>query len=135
MDGYDLCVKYDFIFKCLVHNMNYLTLHADLDRTIDETTWAFGGYCGDAGSCLRDKKVSKGGQMTMVYDIHCRYPCAYIHRHKLHKCPEGFNAQGPSEVYDLLRSIDALVVNGDPSDRGEVLVPKPTGIGILTQYQ
>ena len=70
----------------------------------------------------------------MVYDIHRRYPCAYIHRHKHHKHLEGFNAQGPSEVYDLLRSIDALVVNGDPSDRGVVSIPKPTGLGI-TQYQ
>ncbi len=70
----------------------------------------------------------------MVYDIHHHYPRAYIHQHKLHKCLEGFNAQGPSEVYDLLRSIDALVMNGDPSDRGEVLIPKPTGIGIM-QYQ
>ncbi len=73
-DGYNPCVKYEFIFKCLVHNMNYLTLHADLDGTIDETTWGFGGYCDDAGGRLRDKKVSKGGQRTMVYDIHCRYP-------------------------------------------------------------
>ncbi len=70
----------------------------------------------------------------MVYDIHCHYPHAYIHWHKLHKRLEGFNAQGPSEVYDLLRSIDALVVNGDPSDRGEVLILKPTKIGIM-QYQ
>ena len=121
MDGYDPCVKYDFIFKCLLHNMNYITLH-------------FGGYCDEAGSRLRDKKVSKGGQMTMVYDIHCCYPHAYIHWHKLHKRPEGFNAQGPSEVYDLLRSIDALVVNRDPLDHGVVLIPKPTRIGI-TQYQ
>ena len=101
---------------------------------MDETTWGFGGYCGDAGGRLRDKKVSKGGQTTMLYDIHCRYPRAYIHRHKVHKCPEGFSAQGPSEVYELLRSIDVLVVNGDLLDRGVVLIPKPTGIGI-TQYQ
>jgi hypothetical protein len=134
MDGYDPCVKYDFIFKCLIHNMNYVTLCGDLDGTIDETTWGFGGYCGEAGGRLRDKKVSKGGQTTMLYDIHRRYPRAYIHRHKLHKRPEGFNAQGPSEIYDLLRSIDALVVNGDPSDRGVVSIPKPTGYGI-TQYQ
>ena len=38
MDGYNPCVKYDLIFKCLVHNMNYLALCADLDETINETT-------------------------------------------------------------------------------------------------
>jgi hypothetical protein len=48
MEGYDLCAKYDFIYKCLVYNMNYLTLRADLDGTIDETTWGFGGYGGEA---------------------------------------------------------------------------------------
>jgi hypothetical protein len=70
MGRYDPCVKYDFIFKCLIHNMNYVTLRDDLDGTIDETTWGFGGYCGEAGGRLRDKKVSKGGQTTMFYDIH-----------------------------------------------------------------
>jgi hypothetical protein len=29
MEGYDPCAKYDYIYKCLVHNMNYLTLRAD----------------------------------------------------------------------------------------------------------
>jgi hypothetical protein len=42
--GYDPCSKYDFIFQCLVCNMNYLTLVADGDGTIDETSWGFGGY-------------------------------------------------------------------------------------------
>ncbi len=48
MEGYEPCAKYDFIYKCLVHNMNYLTLHLDLDGTIDEMTWGFGGYGGEA---------------------------------------------------------------------------------------
>ena len=46
---YDPCAKYDYIFKCLVHNMNYCTKKADLDITIDESTWGFAGYCGEAG--------------------------------------------------------------------------------------
>ena len=87
MDGYDPCAKYDFIYKCLVHNMNYLILRADLDETIDETAWGFGGYCSESGGCLRDKKVPKGGQLTMLYDINCSYPCSYIHCHKLQKRP------------------------------------------------
>ena len=69
----------------------------------------------------------------MLYDIHRRYPRACIHRHKLQQRPEGFNAQGPSEVYHLSRTIDALVVNndGDPTDRGVVVsIQKPTGIGV-----
>ena len=59
-EGYDPCVKYDFIFKVLVHNVNYLTLEADLDGTIDESTWGFGGYSGDCGGRLINKPVSRG---------------------------------------------------------------------------
>ncbi len=65
--------------------MNYLTLCADFDGTIDETAWVFGGYGSEAVVQLRDKKATKGGQLTMFYDFHRRYPGAYIHRHKLQK--------------------------------------------------
>jgi hypothetical protein len=40
--------------------MNYLTLRADSDGTIDETTWGFGGYGGEAVGRLMNKKVTKG---------------------------------------------------------------------------
>jgi hypothetical protein len=36
--GYDQCAKFDFIYQCLIFKMNYLTLRADLDGTIDETS-------------------------------------------------------------------------------------------------
>jgi hypothetical protein len=69
-EGYDPCAKYDFIYMCLVHNMNCLNLHADLEGTIDETTWGFGGYGSEAVVQLRDKKATKRGQLTMFNDIH-----------------------------------------------------------------
>jgi hypothetical protein len=59
-DGFDPCYKYDFIYKVLIHNMNYLTQHADEDGTIDETTWGYGGFSGDCGSRLQNKPVSRG---------------------------------------------------------------------------
>ena len=130
IEGYDPCAKYDFIYKCLIHNMNYLTLRANLDGTVDETTWGFGGYGGEAVGRLRDKKVTKGGQSTMYYDIHRRYPRAYIHRHKLQKRPEGFNQQGPSEIVDLVMSIDSLIVNGESSEREVHEIQNPTGNGV-----
>jgi hypothetical protein len=58
--GYDPCVKYDYIYRCLVHNMNYVTEIANLDGTIDETTWGFSGFSGDAGGRLMNKPKSKG---------------------------------------------------------------------------
>ena len=59
-DGYDPCVKYNYIYQCLVHNMNYVTKRADADCTIDETTWGFTGYSGDAGGRLMNKPKCKG---------------------------------------------------------------------------
>jgi len=57
---YDPCNKYDMIFKVLCHNMNYCTLKADLDLAVDESTWGFAGYCGEAGWRLMNKPVGKG---------------------------------------------------------------------------
>jgi hypothetical protein len=34
MEGYDPCARYDFIYKCLIVNMNYLTKKADEDGTM-----------------------------------------------------------------------------------------------------
>ena len=58
--GYDPCTKYDLVYKALIHNMNYVTKTADLDGTIDESTWGFGGFMGDCGSRLINKPVSRG---------------------------------------------------------------------------
>ncbi len=68
-EGYNPCVKYDYIFKCLIHNMNYCMARADLDITIDESTWGFAGYCGEARGRLTKKPVSKGGQTTIAINI------------------------------------------------------------------
>jgi hypothetical protein len=62
--GYDPCQKYDYIWRCLIHNMNYITAKADLDCTVDETTWGFSGYSGDAGGRLMNKPVSKGKYLS-----------------------------------------------------------------------
>ena len=75
----DPCCKYDHVYKCLIHNMNYVTLCADLDSTVDESTWGFGGHSGDCGQRLKNKPVSKGGQIVMVYDVNNRYLRAYLH--------------------------------------------------------
>ncbi len=39
--GYDSCAEYDYIYRCLIHNMAYVTDRADLDCRIDETMWGF----------------------------------------------------------------------------------------------
>jgi hypothetical protein len=110
--------------------MNYLTLCADLDRTIDETTWGFGGYSSEAVVQLREKKATQGGQSTMFYDIHWRYPRAYIHQHKLQKQPEGFNQQGPAKVVNLVTTLDLLLVNGNSTEHETIKIQNLTCIGL-----
>ena len=64
--NYDPCCKYDMIFKVLVHNMNYATKYADLDPSMDESTWGFGGFSGDAGWRLMNKPFDKGERGTQL---------------------------------------------------------------------
>ncbi len=60
LPGYTPCVKYDYIYCCLVHIIDYTTKYADRNSKIDETTWGFSGYSGDAGWRLLNKPKSKG---------------------------------------------------------------------------
>eukprot|EP00957_Ditylum_brightwellii_P203111 15333256-Ditylum_brightwellii.AAC.1 len=60
----------------------------------DKTTLGHNGY-GEPGSGIfervRDKPgVSKGGQIMLLSEISRVRPCAYLHRHKLHKLPPGW---------------------------------------------
>ena len=92
--AYDPCAKYDYIYCCLIHNMEYVTNEADADATIDKMTWGFCGYSGKVGGRLMNKPQSKGGQSTIVIDINQRYPRAYHHQHSLQtpaSRPTGFS--------------------------------------------
>jgi hypothetical protein len=66
-DGYNPCAKYDYIYCCLVHSMNYATKHADLDCTIDKTTWGFSGCFRDAGGRLMNKPKSKDNVVSSFH--------------------------------------------------------------------
>ena len=68
--NYDPTCKFQHIYEVLIHNMNYCMLHADRDQTIDESTWGFAGYCGDAGGRLMNKPVSKGKILIMCSLVH-----------------------------------------------------------------
>jgi len=108
-ENYDPTYKYNYIFKTIVHNVNYLTKCAELDATIDETSFATASP-GEAGSgvtfrVMGKPGVSKGGQTVLMCDAHRIRPRAFYHRHKLHKKPDGWNAQGMIEARRLLESI------------------------------
>ena len=74
----------------------------------------------------------------MLYDVTRRYPRAYIHRHKLHTRPVGFNAEGPAEMHNLLNQIDDLIEGryhartagtDDEAMYATTMIPNPSGIG------
>ena len=58
--GNDPCSEYDMVYKVLIHNMNHVMFHADLDATQDESTWSFGRYMGECGSRLINKPFDQG---------------------------------------------------------------------------
>ena len=63
--GYDPCVKYNNIYCCLVHNMNYVTERANLDPALDESTWGYHGPAGDAGWRLTNKPGKTKGDLLI----------------------------------------------------------------------
>ena len=125
---FDPTYKYDYIFKCIVNNVNYLTECAELDATIDETTFATASP-GESGSgvtfrVIGKPNVSKGGQTVMVCDSHRVRPRAYYHRHKLHVKPDGWTAAGMIEARRLYEKLDVMV-EGSNSDAKKIYKRKP----------
>ena len=111
--NYDPTYKYDYIFKCIINNVNYLTMDAELDCTIDETTYATASP-GESGAgvtfrIMGKPNVSKGGQTVLLCDAHRVRPRAYYHRHKVHSKPEGWTASGMIEARRLLEKLEPMV--------------------------
>ena len=93
----------------------------------DESTWGFMGFMGNADGRLMNKPVGKGGQTTMVFDVTRRYPRAYVHRHKMHVRPNGFNAEGKFEVKNLIDQIYMLVDEQTP-DKDLIFTESPPSL-------
>mgnify|MGYP006199996059 CR=1 FL=1 len=62
----------------------------------------------------------------MLYDIHHRYPRAYVHRHKLHVRTAPFKHTGQSEVTMLVKMIDQMTVDGTNDDAPKISIPNPS---------
>ena len=73
--NFDPTYKYDYIYKCIINNIDYVTEKAELDATIDETTFATASS-GESGAGVTFRVVgkpyvSKGDQTVLVCDYHC----------------------------------------------------------------
>jgi hypothetical protein len=128
-EGYDPGYKFDYIFKCIVNNINELSYSADLDLCGDETTWAHNGF-GEAGTGLLTRimgkpGVTKGGQIVLVSDAYRNRPRAYLHRHKMHPDIPGFTRQGPKEVHMILEDLKHLCQGEEADGRRQIFKTKP----------
>ena len=61
-----------------------------------------------------NKKVNKGGQITIISDSGRFRPRAHIHRHKLHKKIDGMTRRGTNELAILLTDIKEMILPQDP---------------------
>ncbi len=89
------------------------------------------GFGPEVVNRMNGKMHSKGGQTTLIYDINWHYPRGYIHHHKLQLKPMGFTAQGPSEIFDIVKTIDVQTVDAPQSSWEEVVIQNPTEVGTL----
>jgi hypothetical protein len=127
--GYNPGYKFDYIYKCLINNINELTHSSDLDLCGDETTWAHNGF-GEAGTGLLARVmgkpgVTKGGQIVLLSDAYRNRPRAYLHRHKCHPSIAGFTRQGPMEVRMVMEDLKHLVQGEEADGRRQIFQEKP----------
>ncbi len=71
-DGYDVMQKYCLMWDVMVNSMNAIVETAGSDLTIDETTWANGGYTDVHVQIIGKPNVTKGGQHVICADWHNR---------------------------------------------------------------
>ena len=112
--------KHDYIWDVICHNTNAITLFAELDLCLDETSFAFNGW-GEAGTGLfglvmGKPNITRGGQSCLLSDAHRIRPRAYLHRHKLHH--KHYNCAGPNEVRLLWEWLHPLFQQSTYRTRG-----------------
>ena len=83
------------MWQCIIHSINCLKNHVELDLFGDEKSWVTSSY-GEAGAGLtggisNKPGITKGDQKVLVSEVHRMRPCAYRHRHKVHVKPPGWN--------------------------------------------
>jgi len=123
---YEPAHKCDFIWDVICHNTNVITLFAELDLCVDETSFAFNGW-GKAGISLfglvmGKPNVTHGGQSCLTSDVHQIWLRTYLHQHKLHH--KYYNCNGRNEVQLLWERLQPLFQPNTYRTRG-IFCPKP----------
>ena len=97
-----------------------MTLFAELDQCIDETSYAFNGW-GEAGTGLiglvmGKPNTTRGGQSCLTSDVHRVRPRSYLHCHKLHT--KRYNCAAPNELRLLWERMMPLFQSNTCRTRG-----------------
>ena len=134
-DGYNPKYNFDYIYRCLIQNVKFITKHAVLDLCVDETSWEPESYSGVGdgltGQIFNKTGIMKISQTVLVSDVHRIMYRAYRHRHKLHVNHPGCNFWRNIEVKEIMEVIN-LMVEREEGDKRKYYVNTHTQHGNIT---
>ena len=96
-EGYDPASKLRLIYDVMVRNSNTLTLYAEADMCVDETSWANGGYGPLNKKIINKPGVRAGGQAVVGTDASCFRPRVVSFRTSSYERTES-NSEGQNEI-------------------------------------
>ena len=65
MPNYNTCSRYDYAYKVLLHNMNFVTSRAEMDGTINESTWGLEDIWESVGDASLEKRYQKEDRLPL----------------------------------------------------------------------
>eukprot|EP00536_Pseudo-nitzschia_multiseries_P000317 jgi/Psemu1/691/gm1.691_g len=68
MSKFNYAYKFDYIYETLIHNIRYFSKKGCSDLCMDESSWAYYGFCGPMVDYLKGKIFSRGGQTVILSD-------------------------------------------------------------------
>ena len=103
-DGYDPASKLRLIYDVMVRNSNALTLYAEADMCVDETSWANGGF-GPLNKKIKNKPgVRAGGQAVIGTDATRFRPRVISFRTSSYERTES-NSEGQNEICRIYNDV------------------------------
>jgi hypothetical protein len=68
--------------------------------------------------------ITFGMQTVLVSDVHCNWPRAYTHRHKVWERPNGWGKEGPCEVRRIIEMLEPMVLGEKKKEGWRQIFPE-----------
>ena len=108
-DGYDPASKLRLIYDAMVRNSNALTLYAEADMCVDETSWANGGF-GPLNKKIKNKPgVRAGGQAVLGTDASVFRPRVVSFRTPFYERTES-KSEGQNEICRIYNDVRRQII-------------------------